>query len=500
MKRQTKRVLIGGLFHETHTFLHGLTRLSECQVLQGDEFWSARGDASPLGGALETAHECDWSVRPSIDLRAVPGPMVQDEVLDFWWTHFAAALRAALSDGLDGIFLVLHGAMVTQSQRDVEGEVLERIRLLTGAGILLGGVTDMHANFSQRMAAHSDALMTYRENPHTDARQTAVRAVHLLDRLMKNGEQAVTVRVQPPLMWPPTGTATADEPMLTLQTLARDIEAAHPEILAVNVHAGYSFADTFDSGVSFSAVTIGEAEAASRQLRRLVSRAMELKECGNRVEPSLDSALPRIKVLLEEAGSGPILLVEPSDNIGGGAPGDDTTVLRALIEHNISNAVVILNDPGAVEAVGHLPIGTHLRLPIGDKSGIPSGGPLNLEVELISMSDGKFELEDTHSHLASMAGRHIAMGPCAVLGYRGIRILLTSRKTPPFDLGQLRSQGIEPETLSVIGVKAAVAHRRAYDPIARASFTVSTPGPCRSNLQTFSFDFVRRPIYPLDSL
>jgi microcystin degradation protein MlrC len=227
---------------------------------------------------------------------------------------------------------------------------------------------------------------------------------------------------------------------------------------------------------------------------------MELKECGNVVEPSLDSVLSRIKVLLEEGGSGPILLVEPSDNIGGGAPGDDSTILRALIEYGIPNAAVVINDPAAVEAVGHLPIGTHLRLPIGDKSGIPSGGPLNLEVELISTSDGRFELEDAHSHLASMAGRHIAMGPCAVIRYGGIRILLTSHKTPPFDLGQLRSQGIEPQSLSVIGIKAAVAHRRAYDPIARATFTVSTPGPCHSDLQALPYNFIRRPVYPLDSL
>jgi microcystin degradation protein MlrC len=80
----------------------------------------------------------------------------------------------------------------------------------------------------------------------------------------------------------------------------------------------------------------------------------------------------------------------------------------------------------------------------------------------------------------------------------GVLILLTSRKTPPFDLGQLRSQGIEPERLSAIGVKAAVAHRRAYEKIQAASYTVATPGPCSSDVRTFPFAKVRRPVYPLD--
>ena len=121
-------------------------------------------------------------------------------------------------------------------------------------------------------------------------------------------------------------------------------------------------------------------------------------------------------------------------------------------------------------------------------------------VWLARRSDGRFELEDRESHLASMCGVRIDMGPCAVVRAAGVTILLTSKKTPPFDLGQLRSQGIEPERLSVIGVKAAVAHRRAYDRIVKASFTVATPGPCSSDLLSFPYRHVRRPIDPLDDI
>ena len=79
------------------------------------------------------------------------------------------------------------------------------------------------------------------------------------------------------------------------------------------------------------------------------------------------------------------------------------------------------------------------------------------------------------------------MGPSAVVRIDGVTVLLTSRRTPPFDLGQLRSQGIIPEKLTAIGVKAAVAHRRAYDPIARGSYTVATPGPCSSALANIPY-------------
>jgi microcystin degradation protein MlrC len=47
-------------------------------------------------------------------------------------------------------------------------------------------------------------------------------------------------------------------------------------------------------------------------------------------------------------------------------------------------------------------------------------------------------------------------------------------------------------------VKAAVAHRRAYDPIAARMLWVDTPGPCTSNLRALPYRKVRRPVFPLD--
>jgi microcystin degradation protein MlrC len=90
------------------------------------------------------------------------------------------------------------------------------------------------------------------------------------------------------------------------------------------------------------------------------------------------------------------------------------------------------------------------------------------------------------------------MGKCAIVTHHGVTILLTSNRTPPMDLGQWRHVGLAPERFSIIVVKAAVAHRRAYEPIAARQFWVDTPGPCSSNLAKFDFKHVRRPIFPLD--
>lgn len=495
------RILLAGLFHETHTFVDDTTGLCSFATLRGEELLACRGDGSPLGGFLETAARHGWEVIPTVDMRASPSGMVADEVVVCWWMEFERRAAAPLRAGVDAVYLVLHGAMVSRPYEDVEGEILERIRAMEGgATVPIFGVFDLHAHFTARMARHASCLVGYRENPHIDGCAMAVHAAELMNKVLEE-------KVPPPtqyqkhsrVMWPPTGTGTADSPMRDLEALARTLEAEHPDFLAVNVVAGFSFADTPDTGVSFCISTTGSEAEAQSALDALCTLAWELRHHGNTTDLPVDEAMADV-TRHSDVGStaGPIVIVEPSDNIGGGAPGDGTGLLRAFVDHHLTNAAICINDPEAALSLQGVAIGSSRTLPIGGRGSSLDAGPLPLEVTLVSRSDGKFQLEDKQSHLASMCGSAFDMGPCAVVRHAGLTILLTSRKTPPFDLGQWRSQGIEPEKLSFIGVKAAVAHRRAYDKIASRMLWVDTPGPCRGDLTKLPFKKVRRPIYPLD--
>ncbi len=495
-----RRVLIAGLFHETHTFLTERTSWSAFSVRRGQEFFAARGDGSPLAGVLEIADERGWDLIPTIDARATPSGTVEDSAFEEFWSELRIVAELGLKTNFfDGIYLVLHGAMATETIRDPEREVIRRLRALPGGDLVpIGGVLDLHGNISREFAEATQAFVAYRKNPHTDACEAARDGARLLDRVMLPGRWPVTLHAAPSIVWPPTGVSTQDEPMRVLEELARDIERTHPDIAAVNVFASYSFADTPDTGVSFTAVTFGDPDEARQALQSLCDEATRRREQGNVVPPSLESVLPTVQAEVTR-GETSIILVEPSDNIGGGAPGDLTHVFRALAANGINHSAVVINDPAAVSEVRSRPIGWRGSLTFGGRSDPRFDSPVTCEVELLSISDGRFTLEDRHSHLASMCGVQIDMGPCAVVQHAGIRVLLTSRKTPPFDLGQLRSQGIIPEELSVIGVKAAVAHRQAYDPIAKHSHTVNTLGPCTSDLRSLPFEQIRRPIFPLDS-
>lgn len=487
------RVLIAGLFHETHTFVEEVTGVEDFRWLRGRELLACAGDGSPLGGALESAASLGWEVVPAVDCRAQPSGTAAAEVFEQFWSELHSHVETA--EQLAAMFLVLHGAMVTTAERDVEGELLRRLRALPGCEHLpIYGVFDLHANFSPAMAERADGLVAYRENPHADACAAAVRAFELLDAHIRGGPRPRMVMRHAGIVWPPTGTGTADTPMRELESAARRLETERPEFVAVNVIGGFSFSDTADTGVSFAIATTGDISAAEVALDELCALAWSLRATGDRCDTSFRQLLPQVT----SAARGPIVIAEPSDNIGGGAPGDGTGLLRELVAHDLQNAAVCLWDPQAVAAFGGKQLGEKWTLALGGRGSRLDPGPLTLEVKLIARQSGRFALEDRHSHLASMFGDHFDMGPCAVVRHCGVTILLTSVKTPPFDLGQWRSQGIVPEQLAIIGVKAAVAHRRAYLPIASQMLSVDTPGPCRSDLRTIPYRQLRRPIYPLD--
>ncbi len=87
-----------------------------------------------MAGAIETTFDAGWEVVPAIEVRAAPGSILADAAIRTYWEELEREILGGMGRGLDGLFFVLHGAMVSESFDDVEGEILERTRRLTGGG------------------------------------------------------------------------------------------------------------------------------------------------------------------------------------------------------------------------------------------------------------------------------------------------------------------------------------------------------------------------------
>jgi microcystin degradation protein MlrC len=197
---------------------------------------------------------------------------------------------------------------------------------------------------------------------------------------------------------------------------------------------------------------------------------------------------------------GPIILVDSADNIGGGTPGDGTDALQAMLTVEVEEGTIVLADSEAVALCWAAGQGSEITLGVGGKTDHWHGNPLTVTGIVQTLSSGTFECELPDNHFASFYGHTIQMGRTAWLRAGGVNIILTERKTPPFDLAQLRGVGIIPERQKMIVVKSAVAYRAAYMPIAAGVIEMDTAGLCTANLLRFPYRHLRRPIFPLDEL
>jgi microcystin degradation protein MlrC len=90
------------------------------------------------------------------------------------------------------------------------------------------------------------------------------------------------------------------------------------------------------------------------------------------------------------------------------------------------------------------------------------------------------------------------MGPTALVEMAGDNLLvLTTLRHPPFSLGALTCLGIEPGERRFLVVKAAIAYKAAYAPVAGTILAADTPGLTAVGPGRLTYRHVRRPLWPL---
>jgi microcystin degradation protein MlrC len=483
------RVAMGSIMQETNTFCAEPATMSDFapHILRGDQILDVyAGTRTGLGGFLDAARVEGFDVVPLYSAQATSSGLTNGATFETLTGELLAALQAALP--VDGVLLALHGAMAADGALDADGEIVRRVRRVVGPDVPIAVELDFHANVSRALVEQVDILVGYDTYPHLDIYDRGVEAGTLLARRLRGQITPVCAWAGLPLLMVPQAQFTARPPMSELLAAAHRLER-EPGMLAVTVSGGFCYADVPHAGLSVTAVADGDRARAAAAARRIAQAAWIQRERFRVSNHAVAAAVARAVA----APRGPVILVDVGDNVGGGGSGDGTVLLRALLEAGAKGAVVTIADPAAVAAAIAAGVGAEVTLPVGGKVDDRHGSPLTVTGRVRVITDGRYVHKGPF-----MTGAPVYMGRSVVLEVGGNDILLTERKTAPFDLQQLRSVGIEPTDRRIIVVKAAVAWRAAYEPIAAEIIEVDTPGVTSTDLRAFSFRHVRRPIYPLD--
>ncbi|MGJ7545834.1 alpha/beta fold hydrolase [Variovorax sp. LT1R16] len=363
---------------------------------------------------------------------------------------------------VDGVILVLHGAMVAEGHDDGEGDLIARVRAIVGPKVTIGVSLDLHCHFTQQMLHGADVIICYKEYPHTDALERLQELIRIVVDTAQGRVKPVTAVHDCRMVgkW-----HTTREPMAGF---VRRMEAAEklPGVLSVSLGHGFPWADVPESGAKLWVVTDNDPALAAKLAEELGREFWDLRHQTGVPSISVDQALDRAMAL----PGGPVVIADTADNAGGGATSDSTFVLRAIIERGIADvAFGGVWDLGAVQLCRDAGVGASFALRLGGKCGPASGDPIDLHVTVKAV-------KDAHSQRGLAEGNHTPMGPCVwVQAANGVDIVLISKRNQVIGSDLFTGLGIDLTAKKLVVVKSAQHFHAEFGPLASAVLYVSTP-------------------------
>ncbi len=480
------RIAIAGFQHETNTFVDTPTQLSDFEqadswpeLLLGDDVLAmTRGMNLPIAGFAKVALADGVELLPILWCAAEPGGKVTDQGFDTISGRITNALSKMTQ--LDGVYLDLHGAMVTESWDDGEGALLSRIRQVIGPDLPLVASLDMHANISRRMVDLSDAMTIFRTYPHLDMANTGARAFRMMRDICTSGPPAKAWR-QGEYLIPLHSQYTRVDPAKTLYNALDAFDG--PGARLVELAVGFTAADTTDCGPSVLAYSASQSEADSMMSQIYAN----LQAAETQFDTTLLSPKDAVETARHVAGKRPVVIADVQDNPGAGASSDTTGLLRELVQQNALSAILgLLHDPQLASRAHELGEGATFEAKIGGK--VPGDAPYTAQVRVHHLSDGQCH------YTGEMYGGGVAtLGPSVALQLTGtqIHVLVTSIRNQCLDLAQIRLFNLEPAYTRILCVKSTTHFRADFEPIAHKVLICGAPGQFPCELADVSYTKLR---------
>lgn len=477
------RFFVAGFQHETNTFAEGVADWSAFErgdffppVSRGEEMLSRlEGSGLPLSGFIQAARADGHVLAPSCWAGASPSGPVTREAFARITSMIETDLRLALRDGLDGVYLDLHGAAVCEDPLSADADLAQRVRAIVGPDAPLVVSLDLHANVDPSLIDAADYVTAYRTYPHTDMKETGVRALRLLQRRIRMGRREPAIYSRIPFLIPIIAQNTLRGPAKGVYDQLAELERTTGAQL--EFCTGFPAADVPHCGPALW----GYGDQAAEAIVRLSGQILAL---GAAWRPALRVADAAVQGALSLAATadGPVIIADVQDNPGAGGGSDTTGLIHALLAHGAGQrfpgrvAVGLIADPDAVLAATRAGVGQTITLSIGKAvrtwSGQRSEPPVVGQAKVLFAGQGSAVLEGP-----MMTGSAIDAGPCACVEMDGVLIALSSARTQMLDRVLFRMVGIAPEDMKVLVNKSAVHFHADFDQISSNVIYAKANGP-----------------------
>ncbi len=436
---------------------------------------------APLWVARRRAAADNFTLVEGSCFAASPAGLTNRADYEFMRDTILAELKAALP--LDGVLLGLHGAMVAHGYDDVEGDIIERAREIAGTRTVIGVELDPHCHLTQKRVRLSDIVVLYKEFPHTDVVERAEDLLSLVLRTIRGEIRPVMS------LYDCRQIGSYPTTLPLMRGFVDRIKALEGKdgVLSVSIGHCFPYADVPELSGRVLVIADRDKQAADRLASTLGAEFVAMR---GRTAPEYVPVDAAIDAALGAAGE-PVVLAEPADNAGGGAPSDNTTILRRLLERRVERtAIGPIWDPIAAKLCFDAGEGACFPLRFGGKTGPASGLPIDATVEIAALRRDCWQ---------SFGPTRVPLGDCAAIRAGGVEVVLISNRTQALGLELFTNLGIDPGARKLLVVKSTNHFMAAFGPIAHKVIYVETDGPLDRNYTRIPYTKVARPIWPLDN-
>lgn len=435
---------------------------------------------APLFVARKRAKRDGFTLIEGSCFAASPAGTVNRRDYEFMRDEVLEQIRAAMP--LDAVVLGLHGAMVAHGYDDVEGDILERTREIVGDKCVIGVELDPHCHLTLKRLRNANLIVLYKEFPHTDVVDRAEDLLTLVLRTVR-GEIKPVMSVYDCRQ---IGSYPTQFPLMRAFVDKLYALEGKDGILSVSVAHCFPYADVPELSGRILVIADGDKAKADALATRLGEEFVSMR---GKTMPEFFTVEEGVRVAME-APEGPIVIAEPSDNAGGGAPSDNTTILRELIARGAQSAAVgPIWDPVAVALCFDAGEGARFPLRFGGKIGPASGIPIDAIVEVTKLATNCWQ---------DFGPSRVPLGDCAAVKVNGVEAVLITKRTQAFGLDLFRNVGIEPTQRKILVCKSTNHFAAAFGPIAKRVIYVDSDAPLSRDYRKIPFTKVQRPIWPLD--
>jgi len=398
-------------------------------------------------------------------------------------------------DGLDGIYLHLHGASEIEGIGSGDHHILKEVRKIVGPYMPIVVACDPHGNLCKEYAESTTLIRSYRHSPHTDIEQTNEFVFNQLKELIRHRENIHSIYRKLPMILGGEQSVSTDEPVKSINVYLEQLQS-DPRVRSTSWHVGYIRHDCDVAGCGIIVVPQTEndqsyCEGIADQLAEYVwSKRHEFHYTGLTASPekALEMALA--------SDTRPNFITDSGDNVTSGATGANTYVLKQVLAlENLNKKVLFasIHDDKTYSQLAEMEIGSSVTINLGANYNQLSS-PVSLEVTLKAKG----------AQLGtSMFGEYgnTGYGNCVLVSVNNkpIDIIVTDSNHPFVERNQGLVVGADWFDYDVTIVKCGYAFPELVKD-GKVAVMSLTDGATLQDTARLPFKRIMRPMFPIDKI